>query len=110
MYLVTVSFPFAAKTAAAIVPMSCLRVLRMKLSLSCFCRRRVLFQKLYALERDGLRGGSNVAPYRGRRGYFPQRKPKALDGKPSVIADSAQGCEHVVPLHMPGTGDAAIIL
>src|SRR6185295_8921743 len=70
--------------------------------------RRVLFQELHTFERNRFGRGSNVAPDGGRCRQFAQRETKALYRKPAVVTDVAKSLENFFPLHVAGTGNAAI--
>src|SRR5690349_10990056 len=100
MYLVTVFFPCAASAPAAIVWISCLRVVRIGVILPRRGNRRVLLQKPNAFVRDGLRGGRDVAPDGSRCRQFAQRESKAFDREPAIIPDVAQRLEYILPLHV----------
>src|SRR6266481_9498752 len=67
-------------------------------------------QELHAFEGDGFRSGRDVPPDGRCGGELAQRKAEALDGEPAVVIHSTQSFKHVVPLYMPCSRNAAIVL
>jgi hypothetical protein len=69
-----------------------------------------LFEKLHPFEGDRFRSFFNVSPDSCRRTQLLEGKTKPLDGQPSVIVQGSKGLKYFRPLHVPGAGDAPIVL